>query len=221
MRFRGRSVQLRLQLAAAAEARRRGYVARPLTADLVVVPAWQDDLDMQVLTIGRLGGRDPAEVFALAAQQLVGGFGLLEQRRTGDGATIWVLRGGNPWVATWLFQLEAWIDANVVGKAEGQWYEPAAGLLVAMPTRSTLYVHLLNTCDAVDATIGALAMTAACAYHHTPEAPWSADIQEMVPRPSPLSPEVFWWRRGKLAVLPTRVDLQSGSVYVGDHEIPT
>lgn len=206
MHLEGQHVHLRRQIASPDEVFRRNLVARRIAPGLDEVPAWEDRGELHLLRDRRLAGRPAAKAFALAAEHEIGGPAQVERRTTHQGAVLWVLRHGHPWVGSWIFDLERWVQEHT-----DQWLEPRAGLLCTVPTRNTLYVHLLDTSPHVLATAAALALLGAAGLAQPPLNP---DVAEIRPAPAPVSPEVYWVRQGTIRHLPTDVDLATRAVQV-------
>lgn len=206
MRLEAEHVHLRRQVASPDEVFRYNLVARRIAPGLDEVPAWEQGGELHLLRDRRLAGRPASKAFSLAAEHALGGPVQVERRTTRQGAVLWLLRHGHPWVGTWIFDLERWVQEHT-----DQWFEPQVGLLCTVPTRSTLYVHLLNTSPQVLPTAAGLALLGAGGFAQPPVNP---DVAGIRPAPDPVSPEVYWIRRGAIRHLPTEVDLSTGAVQV-------
>jgi hypothetical protein len=92
-----------------------------------------------------------------------------------DAVTVVALSGSAPWRSAWLHRLDELLDV------------PAAGALVALPTQHLLLVAPLETrTQAVD--VAQLLLLNA-------DRIWTAG-------PAALSPDLWWWRGGRLVHLP-------------------
>jgi len=213
MRLQANRVELRVNLASADEARRKNLVAGNLAPGLVVALGWEEDFKLHLMTKARLGQRPPDQALKLAMAGPVGGFGKLDWRTTPSGATVWLFRGGNPWVATLLLRIGDWLATTIPDPVD-----PMLGVLVAVPTRSTLYVHVIDSHPALLEAAAWMAAHAAAGHATTRENPREADVAEIVPPAEPLSPELYWWKPGALRHLPSRVDLDADTVEVAPTE---